>query len=141
MSNNKGKETEGITAAEKKAVIIKLTLLVVVSAVIFAIYRVLMTSSLFPIVLGTYLTVLTALIAVYLIYNRGFIRKNVTVEMLPDEWDEQRKLEYVEDGKMRVKRSSWILIFIMAFAFTLVFELFELYFLPALESVLDSISI
>ena len=125
--------------AARKVVVIRLIILILVSAALFAVYRVAMIlpHPVFPIVLTTYVVAFTAVIVAYLIYNRCMVRRNVTVEMLPDDWSDEKKTEYVEDGKRRLKRSSWMLMLILAFTFTFVFEMFELYVLPFLDSILE----
>lgn len=87
----------------------------------------------FPIVMFTYMAVLTVLIFVYIIYNRGFSRKGVTAEMLPDEWSEEKKLEFIENGKVRLKRSKWILMLIIALFFTFIADTFVMYALPEIQ--------
>lgn len=123
---------------EKKRAIVKLITLILVTAAVFAFYRVSLSlpHPTFPIVITSYIVIFTGLIIAYLVYNRGMVRKNVTVEMLPDDWSYEKKTEYVEDGKRRLKRSSWMLILILAFTFTFAFEMLELYVLPYLDSIL-----
>ena len=87
----------------------------------------------FPVVMFTYMAALTILIFVYIIYNRGFSRKGVTVEMLPEEWSEEKKIEFVENGKLRLKRSKWILVFIIALFFTFIADTFVMYALPEIQ--------
>ena len=89
----------------------------------------------FPIVMFTYMAVLTVLIFVYIIYNRGFSRKGVTAEMLPDEWSEEKKLEFIENGKVRLKRSKWILMLIIALFFTFIADTFVMYALPEIQKI------
>ena len=121
----------------KKETVLKLGLLVLVTAGVFGFYRIMMTLKYFEIVLGAYLVAMTALIVVYIVYNRGFSRRNMTCEMLPDEWSYDEKVAYIEDGRQRLKRSSWMLMPILAFTFTFAFDLFELYFIPWLERIVS----
>ena len=74
----------------------------------------------------------TVFILAYLIYNRGFSRKGVTREMLPAEWSEDKKDEFIHSGEERLKSSRWMLVVILAFLFTFFIEIIELYFLPFL---------
>ena len=87
----------------------------------------------FPIVMFTYMVALTVLMFIYIIYNRGFSRKGITVEMLPEEWSEDKKLEFVENGKTRLRRSKWLLIFIISIFFTFIVDTFVMYAIPALQ--------
>ena len=87
----------------------------------------------FPIVMFTYMVALTVLMFIYIIYNRGFSRKGITVEMLPEEWSEDKKLEFVENGKTRLRRSKWLLIFIISIFFTFIVDTVVMYAIPALQ--------
>lgn len=89
----------------------------------------------FPIVMFGYMAALTVLVFVYIIYNRGFSRKGVTVDMLPDEWSDEKKLEFVESGKKRLERSKWLLVFIISFLFTFIVEAILLFMLPMVEGL------
>ena len=82
---------------------------------------------LFPIVMFSYMIVLTVLIFVYIIYNRGFSRKGVTEDMLPSDWTQEQKFEYIESGRVRLQRSKWLLVFIIAILFTFIVEAFVLF--------------
>ena len=42
-----------------------------------------------------------------------------------------------EKGKRRMKRSSWMLILIMAFLFTFAFDMLELWVLPFIDKALS----
>lgn len=130
-------KTEKVDKRVKKKTVLKLLALILTSGGIFAFYRVMMTFKYFEIVFGAYLVALTVFVAVYIIYNRAFARRNMTVEMLPDEWSSEEKLEFIEDGKRRLKKSSWMLMFIIGFIFTFAFDLFELYFIPWLDGMLS----
>ena len=81
----------------------------------------------FPVVMVSYMIVLTVLMVVYIVYNRGFSRKGVTEEMLPAEWTQEQKFEFIESGKVRLQRSKWILVFIIAILFTFIVEAFVLF--------------
>jgi hypothetical protein len=71
----------------------------------------------------------------YVIYNRGFSRRGVTVEMLPTDWSDEQKEDFVADAARRMARSRWLLIVVFAFFFTFAFELVELYVIPTLSNV------
>ena len=81
----------------------------------------------FPIVMFSYMIALTALIISYIVYNRGFSRNGVTEDMLPSDWTYEQKLEYIENGRVRLQRSKWILIFIIAILFTFIVEALVLF--------------
>ena len=87
----------------------------------------------FQIVMFSYMAILAVLVFVYIIYNRAFSRKGVTEDMLPAEWSQERKREFIESGEKRLKRSKWILVLIIAFFFTFVVEAINLFLLPMLK--------
>ena len=90
---------------------------------------------LFPVVMFTYTAVLAVFAFVYIIYNRGFSRKGVTPDMLPDEWSEEKKNEFIENGKYRLKRSMWMLVLIISLSFTFVVEAFIFFVLPMIKGL------
>ena len=81
----------------------------------------------FPVVMFSYMITLTVLMIVYIVYNRGFSRKGVTEEMLPPELTQEQKVEFIESGRVRLQRSKWILVFIIAILFTFIVEAFVLF--------------
>ncbi|MBE6577232.1 MAG: hypothetical protein E7653_03745 [Ruminococcaceae bacterium] len=105
------------------------------TAVIFAVYRFMMTQKYFEIVLGIYLAAATAVILGYVIYNRGFSRRGVTEDMLPNTWSAEQKREFIEDGEQRLRKSRPLLILIFAFAFTFVIDILELFALPLIQNI------
>ncbi len=109
--------------------------LVAVTAMIFCVYRFLMSYYFFEIVLGIYIGIASALVLAYVIYNRGFSRRGVTADMLPDTWSEEKKREFIADGEKRLSRSRPILFLIFAFFFTFVVDILELYALPLIQEM------
>ena len=108
----------------------KLWLLLVIlgaTAVFFVFYELMMHTSFFPFVMGGYMAVLVLLLAVYIIYNRGFTRRRLTPEMLPDDWSEELKAEVIADGERRMKRSLWMAVLIAALGLTLLIDAFRLF--------------
>ena len=71
----------------------------------------------------------------YVIYNRGFSRRGLTPEMLPNTMSAEEKQEFIEDGEQRLRRSRPLLMVVLAFAFTCVAELVELIALPFILGV------
>ena len=89
----------------------------------------------FPVVMFVYTAALTVLALVYIIYNRGFSRKGVTPDMLPDDWSEEKKIEFIENGKHRIERSKWMLVLIISLSFTFVVEAFIFFVLPMIKGL------
>ena len=103
------------------------------TATVFVVYRVLMNYRFFNIVLIIYMVLATAGTLFYVIYNRGMSRKGVTADMLPDDWSDEKKREFVEDGEMRLKKTRHLLMLLFAFYFTFVVDIIELVAIPMLS--------
>lgn len=110
--------------------IVTLALLIVVTLTVFLFYRVMMNYPHFEIVLIAYMVLSVAFVVVYLIYNRGMTRRGVTPEMLPDDWSDEQKTEFIEDGIRRQKKSRWMIFPIFAFLFTFAIDAMELFVIP-----------
>ena len=105
------------------------------SLVLLAFYYFSLNFDFFPFVMWGYMVALALTAFAYVIYNRGMSRKGVSEDMLPDEWDADRKREYVEDGKKRLGRSRWMLSFIIAFVVTFAAEAIVLFFVPLIDGL------
>ena len=66
-------------------------------------------------VMIAYFAVFGVLLLAYLIYNRGFVNKDVTAEMLPADWSEEKKQTFLQNEKLRVEKSRWMLTLIIPF--------------------------
>lgn len=102
----------------------------VLSLILLAFYYFSMNFTFFPIVMISYMVALAVLAFIYIVYNRAFSRKGVTEEMLPPEWDVEKKREFIEDGKRRLAKSKWMLMGIIALIVTFVVEAVTLFLIP-----------
>ena len=76
------------------------------------------------------------LLAIWLVvYNRGFTRKNVTPEMLPDSMTAEEKQAWIDDGNRRFRRSRWVFTVILPIILTFLLDLLYLYFYPLVEGL------
>ena len=116
--------------------VILLFVTVGLTVAVFTVYRFLMQQPYFVTALYVYLGIACASLLCYVMYNRGFSRRGVTVEMLPDTMSEEQKQAFVEDAAKRMKRSRWLLAVVFAFFVTIALDLLELYALPLLKSML-----
>ena len=133
---NGGKETVGDEKSQRRLE----NLLWVLSAVILGmavliLYRYFLTRPGFPVVLSADMVIFTLFLLTYVIYNRGFSRRNLTPEMLPDEWSAEEKEAFLESGRERMRKSKWMLVPICAFGFTFAYDMIELYVLPYLRAM------
>ena len=62
-----------------------------------------------------YFVAFAAIIVTYLAYNRGFVNKDVTADMLPDDWSAEKKQAFVAAEKARAEKSRWMLTVIIPF--------------------------
>lgn len=129
----KGKKQQKDEGPKRKLWYAALTALL--SVLLMALYYFSLNFSFFPFVMWGYMAALAALTLGYIIYNRAMSRNGVTVEMLPDEWDEEKKTEFVEDGKRRLRRSKWMLMLIIAFVITFAVEAIMLFVFPLVEGM------
>ncbi|MBQ8431446.1 MAG: hypothetical protein IJX28_01035 [Clostridia bacterium] len=66
----------------------------------------------------------------YVIYNKGFSGKDVTPEMLPDTMSPAEKHAFIEDSKERMRKSRWVLTFLIPILLTLACDMLYLIVLP-----------
>ena len=117
--------------------ILRLLAIIAVTSVVFCIYRFFINYYFFDKVLIIYMLLATVCIFTYVIYNRGFSRRGVTAEMLPSTMTDEEKAEFIEDAERRLRRSRPLLMLIIAFAFTFVVDILELYALPLLKEIFN----
>ena len=111
---------------------------VIITAVMFIIYRMLLNNFRFDAVLTVYMAITTALLVAYLIYNRGFSRRGVTEDMLPQDWNEEKKKEFIENAKARFQRSRWILLIISALFLVFVIDAIDIIILPTIKGAFSA---
>ena len=100
-------------------------LLLVNTVIVSVIYFVLLRRVNPEPVLIVYMTVFAAALFWYVCYNRGFALKGVTADQLPDTMTAEQKSDFIEDVKMRAKKSKWLIIFGFPFGFALLFDSFS----------------
>ena len=75
----------------------------------------------------SYMVIFGGFLIAYVAYNRAFSRKNITADMLPDEWTDEQKQDYVNDGKVRAEKSRWMLSVIVPFLVTFIADTLYLF--------------
>lgn len=78
-------------------------------------------------VMMAYMVAFGGMLAAYIIYNRAFSRKNITIDMLPDHWSADEKQSYIRDGEERMKKSQWMLMIIIPLLVTFAAEAMYLF--------------
>jgi hypothetical protein len=71
-------------------------------------------------------------LVVYILYNRGFTRDNVTPDMLPDTMSEHEKTAFIQDAVERKRKSKWMIIVIVALFCPLAIDFLILTAIPTL---------
>lgn len=126
-------DNQGKNKKPDKGSIIMLLSLVAVTVIIYCVYRLCTEVLLYTPIFFIYIGVECVLVAVYLFYNRGFSLRGVTKEMLPETMSEEEKDALLKDAELRLKRSKWMIIPIVAFMFTFAIDAIELFLLPNME--------
>lgn len=84
-----------------------------------------------PVILYILLTVycvsFAAVLLIYLIYNRAFVNKDVTEDMLPMDWSLEKRKAFVEDTRRRAEKSRWMLMLIIPFVVVFMAEALYLF--------------
>ena len=108
----------------------------------FGVYSVLVRISelTMMIALWTYFALTIVFSFAYIIYNRGFSRMNVTPEMLPASMSIEEKNAFIEDGKMRLERSKWMLLIIFPLLMTFILDVIGIFLLEPLFEFANGIS-
>lgn len=106
------------------------------TVIIFAIYRLAIQTTVFPWVMGLYLVAAAVMTVVFVAYNRGFSRRGVTPEMLPDTMSAQEKCEFIADGERRLKKSKWMLTVLFPLLVTFAYDIIELFVLEYFTALL-----
>mgnify|MGYP003295342927 CR=1 FL=1 len=76
---------------------------------------------------AAFFLVFAVLIITYLAYNRGFVNKDVTAEMLPADWSEEKKQAFLTAEKTRAEKSRWMLTVIIPFVVVFMCEALYLF--------------
>ena len=86
----------------------------------------------FPFITYVYTAIAAIFGFIYVIYNRGFSGKGVTPEMLPDTMSLAEKEKFIEDAKLRLHKSNWMLTLIFPAIFTVGCDMFYLFVIEGL---------
>ena len=110
-----------------KVTVLRAIAVVTATLLLLFIYYLYIGFGLAQIVMIVYMVIPAGLLIAYLIYNRAFVYKDVTPDMLPAEWDEARKAAILESSRVRVQRSKWLLALLIPFVLVLMADALYLY--------------
>ena len=74
-----------------------------------------------------YMGIPAALLVAYIIYNRGFVYKDVTADRLPATMSDEEKTATLEESRRRMERSKWMLTLLVPFLLVLLADALYLY--------------
>ena len=86
------------------------------------------------IVLAVYMLALAGFAIAYIVYNYAFTRKDVTADMLPDDWSIEKKQEFIQKGKDRAQASRWMIFVIFPLIVTFMADVLYLFIWEGLLS-------
>ena len=115
--------------------------LVINTILFFGVYSVLVRQSkgIMMATLWTYFALTIIFSFSYIIYNRGFSRMSVTPEMLPSSMSPEEKEEFIENGKVRLEKSKWMLLIIFPLLMTFIFDIVGIFLLEPIIEFANSI--
>ncbi len=126
---------EELLKLEKRKENKKYVLPLAINSVVFLVaYWFFVNQSFYNVVLWVYFALTLGFTSAYVIYNRAFVRKGVTPDMLPDSMTEEEKAEFIADGERRLKRSKWMLTIIFPLILTFFIDMFVLFIAEPLLS-------
>ena len=86
----------------------------------------------FPYMPQVYLVAGAGLGIYYVIYNKGLTGRGVTPEMLPGTMTREEKEAWIEDSRLRLRKSRWVLTLVLPIALTLAVDIVLMFLLPML---------
>ncbi len=78
-------------------------------------------------VTAIYMLGLAVFVVIYVVYNYAFTRKDLTEDMLPDDWSAEKKTAYVQKSKDRAKKSRWMIFIIFPLVVTFIADILYLF--------------
>lgn len=123
LKDPSGKEPKPLSPSVKKRM---WTTLALTFALLFIYYGCITLGFAKPVMI-VYFVAFAAVIITYLAYNRCFINKDVTVDMLPADWSEEKKKAFVESNRVRAEKSRWMVTLIIPFVIVFMCEALYLF--------------
>ena len=117
---------------ESKKLMIRL---LVNSAVLIALYFAIPTLTHFSYMPLIYLLAGAGFGIYYVIYNRGFSGKGITLDQLPDTMTLAEKQKFIDDSRERMQKSRWVLTILLPIILTFLADMIYLFIFPYFESL------
>ena len=91
-------------------------------------------ATIFPIYI-VYLAVGAVMTLVFVIYNRGFVGKDLKPEQMSDTMSLEEKQKFIDDCAARLHRSRWMITVIFPIILAFCLDMMYLFLLPMLEGM------
>ena len=131
--SGRGSQKEPDPAREREARQLMLMLLGN-SALILTVYFVLNNLKFWPIFF-IYMGISAVLILIYVIYNKGFVYKDATPEMLPNTMTPEQKETVLGEAKARLRKSRWMLTVLVPIILTFMADIIYLFLIPMITEI------
>ncbi len=79
-----------------------------------------------------YMLVCALIAVIYVVYNRGFVYRGVSADMLDPSLTDEERIEIVSQSRTREKKSKWMLEAFIAAVLPLIADIFKLFVIDAL---------
>ena len=139
--NNRPSGERKTLSAEKKRLVISTSVNSILLSIVYfgAIYGITDPAlQLIPTIISIgYWVAFGVLLLVYVIYNRALTRKKLTPDMLPTSWSKEKKDEYIENGKTRLKKSEWMLSVLIPLLAPIALDALYLFTIPMIERMFN----
>ena len=137
----KKKDFETVEAAElikreRKKKNKKYVLLLIANTIVFmSAYMYLVKTRFMMITLWVYLALTVGFLAAYIIYNRGFPRRDINRDMLSDDLSNAEKDAIIDEVKRKFEKSKWMLTVLIPLIAIYAYEVIDAYVVPKLQSL------
>ncbi|MBR6682421.1 MAG: hypothetical protein IKL40_05510 [Clostridia bacterium] len=112
-----------------------LWMLVLCFAVVFGIYQLMLKLAVWlnepviqEITLSVYSGALTVLLVIFIIMNKGISKDIPTKEVLPDEWDDEKKESFIESYVTGKQKARKLLLIIIPLIVTILIDMIYLFY-------------
>lgn len=110
-------------------------MLVLCFAVVFGIYQLMLKLAVWlnepviqEITLSVYSGALTVLLVIFIIMNKGISKDIPTKEVLPDEWDDEKKESFIESYVTGKQKARKLLLIIIPLIVTILIDMIYLFY-------------
>ena len=136
----------GVNGEKKKPNVALFWLSVLVIIAVFGVYRIVVmlveggeiSPVWFSVLMWVYMLAACADFITVIVLQRGFSGKPLTADMLPDTMSIPEKTSFLKSDRRRKKIAKYFLVLLVALIFVFMYEIIELYYLPAIRNWFDS---